>query len=218
MVKFAIIFDMDGVIVDTNPFHIEAFKNFFRKHKVTFDEGDFIEHIYGKHNSYILSHFFKRPIIGEELLAFEGEKEGHFRELYAKSIEPLKGFDAFLAALKSKGISTAVATSAPRANLDLVANHLGLYPKMESLLSSENVSHHKPHPEVYLKSAQNLGVAPEDCVVFEDSHSGVSAALAAGCKVIGVMTSHQKIELPPCDDYIADFTKMSVEKILNIID
>ncbi len=215
--NIAVIFDMDGVIVDTNPFHIDAFKKFFTKHAISFDEADFIDHMYGKHNSYILSHFMKRPIVGDELRALEDEKESCFRDLYGSHVEPLRGFEDFLADLKSRGIKTGVGTSAPRANMDLVAAKLGLYNKMESFLASEDVTQHKPHPEVYLNSARNLGVEPQNCLVFEDSHSGVSAALAAGCKVVGVMTSHTKMELPPCDAYIGDFTEISLDRVQEML-
>lgn len=91
---------------------------------------------------------------------------------------------------------------------------------MDSLLSSEDVRAYKPDPEVYLKSAQNLGVSPENCVVFEDSHSGITAAISAGAKVVGVLTSHTKDELPSCHHYIQDYRDMSlacVEQLLNHI-
>jgi beta-phosphoglucomutase len=78
------------------------------------------------------------------------------------------------------------------------------------------VKKHKPDPEVYLTSAMNLGVAPDQCIVFEDSFSGVSAALNAGMKVVGVLTSHTQEELPPCNFYIQDYTAMSFEKILQL--
>lgn len=217
MDKFAVIFDMDGVIVDTNPYHTKAFKAFFDKYELDFDEADFVEHMYGKHNSYIFKHFFKRPIIGEELLQFENEKEASFREIYKNEIQPLTGFSDFLSTLKDAGIKTGVATSAPRANLDLIAKHLGLASQMDSLLGSEDVNQHKPHPEVYLSSAKNIGLEPSHCLVFEDSHAGVSAAIAAGCKVVGVLTSHDKMDLPPCDDYIDDFTEITLAKAREIL-
>lgn len=213
----AVIFDMDGVIVHTNPHHAEAFAAFFRKHRVGFSEDDFAEHMYGKHNSYIMSHFFGRKIEGEELRALEDEKEALFRELYKNKVEAISGFEGFLGQLKTAGFRTGVATSAPRANLDLIAGKLALAGQMGSLLASEDVFRHKPDPEVYLKSARLLGVEPVRCVVFEDSFSGVTAARSAGASVVGVLSSHEISELPPCDHYIRDYREIDAETIRELI-
>ena len=89
---------------------------------------------------------------------------------------------------------------------------------MESLLSSSDVIHHKPNPEVYLKSAANLDVLPENCVIFEDSYAGVSAGKAAGAKVIGVLSTYKKEELPVCNDYVVNYKDMSYQKIKTLFE
>ncbi len=215
--KQAVIFDMDGVIAHTNPYHSLAFREFFKKRNLYPTDAEFAEHMFGKSNSYILKHFLGRPVTGEEFVAMEEEKEGLFREIYAPHVSDIKGFLIFLATLKEAGLKTGVATSAPRANLDLIMGKLGFEPLMESVMASENVTRHKPDPEVYLKSAANLQVNPAQCVVFEDSFSGVTAARNAGMKVVGVLTSHTKEELPPCDFYIDDYTAIRPGDILQIL-
>ncbi|RZJ54818.1 MAG: HAD family phosphatase [Flavobacterium sp.] len=217
MSQQCIIFDMDGVICHTNPHHAKAFEAFFDKYKVPHTPQEFEDHMYGKHNGYIMSHFFKRSIIGEELIKLEDEKEGMFREIYKDKVETIPHYLKFLEQLKSRGFKTAVATSAPRANLDLIANFLKLDEKMDSMMSSEDVQHHKPNPEVYLKSAERVGVSPSDCVVFEDSFSGVTAGLNAGMKVVGVLSTHTKEQLPPCDFYINDYSEVNVDKVLELL-
>lgn len=212
----AIIFDMDGVICHTNPFHSQAFKSFFARRNMYPTETEFADHMYGKSNSYIMSHFFGRKIAGEELLQLEDEKESLFREIYEDQVNPITGYLEFLDQLKSNKLLTGVATSAPMANLELIAGKLSLLDKMESVLASEHVSKHKPDPEVYLKSANNLNVSPDNCLVFEDSFSGVSAALNAGMKVVGVLSSHTKEELPPCDLYITDYQNLELQTILDL--
>uniref|UniRef100_UPI0030EB561C HAD family hydrolase n=1 Tax=uncultured Cyclobacterium sp. TaxID=453820 RepID=UPI0030EB561C len=112
---------------------------------------------------------------------------------------------------------TGVATSAPRANLDLIMGTLKFAPKMESILASENVQNHKPDPEVYLTSAKLLNVNPENCLVFEDSFSGVTAAINAGMKVIGVLSSHKQEELPPCQLYINDYSEINLETVWELM-
>jgi beta-phosphoglucomutase len=215
--KKAVIFDMDGVICHTNPFHSLAFKSFFAKRDMYPTEEEFQLHMYGKSNSYIMSHFFGRKIAGQELLDLEDEKESLFREIYKERVDPIAGFQDFFNQLKENQFLTGVATSAPFANLELIAGRLSLINRMESILASEDVTRHKPDPEVYLKSAANLRIEPDFCVVFEDSFSGVTAAKNAGMKVVGVLSSHSRSELPVCDLYIDDFRKMDADKVLALI-
>lgn len=214
----AVLFDMDGVIAHTNPYHAKAFEAFLDKYEISYSLPEFEQHMYGKHNSYIMSHFFKRPIEGEELIVLEQEKEALFREIYIPYIEAIPGYIPFLKSLKQNGIRTAVATSAPRANMDLIIDGLQIRDMMESFMSSENVNRHKPDPEIYIASAARLNVATERCIVFEDSYSGVSAARNAQMKVVGVLSSHTKDELPPCDLYISDYTEIQLPSLLNLID
>lgn len=211
--KIAVIFDMDGVICHTNPYHSKAFRSFFAKRNLAPTDEDFAQHMFGKSNSYILSHFLKRVIAGEELLELENEKESLFREIYEPYIEPIEGIVDFIADLHSHDVKLGVATSAPRANLDLIVGKVRIQEKLGSILASENVTKHKPDPEVYLKSAANLGVTPDQCVVFEDSFSGVSAAINAGMRVVGVLSSHTIEELPPCNLYVANYNELSFDAI-----
>ena len=204
---------MDGVICHTNPYHSRAFRAFFAKRDLNPTDEEFAKHMFGKSNSYILRHFLQREIVGEEFSQMENEKESLFRELYGPYVESIKGFSAFLEELKQQGVKTAVATSAPRANLDLIAGKLNLSDFMDSFMASEDVTKHKPDPQVYLTSATRIGAEPADCVVFEDSFSGVSAAINAGMKVVGVLSSHTREELPPCDDYIEDYQDMSFARV-----
>lgn len=211
--QIAVIFDMDGVICHTNPYHSRAFRAFFSKRNLSPTEEDFVQHMYGKSNSYILSHFLQRVVEGEELLQLEEEKEGLFRELYRPYVEPIAGIVPFMHDLKTNGALLGVATSAPRANLDLIVSKVPIAELLGSVLASEDVKKHKPDPEVYLTSARNLGVDPDRCVVFEDSFSGVSAALNAGMRVVGVLSSHTREQLPPCNFYVNDYIGLSFQKI-----
>jgi HAD superfamily hydrolase (TIGR01509 family) len=213
----AVIFDMDGVICHTNPYHSQAFKIFFEKRNLFPTEEEFMQHMYGKNNGYILSHFLGRKIEGEELAALEFEKESLFREIYQHHIDPIPGFMEFFHSLRDAKLKTGVATSAPFANLELIAGKLDLFPHLESALASEQVSKHKPDPEVYLKTAANLSLDPSQCIVFEDSFSGVSAAKNANMKVVGVLSSHSIDELPICDLYIEDYRDLEVTSILSLL-
>lgn len=214
--EIAVIFDMDGVICHTNPYHSLAFREFFAARNLAPTDEEFAEHMFGKSNSYILSHFFKRPVAGAELLEMEQEKEGLFRKIYEPYVEPIKGVVEFMTDLKQHSVKLGVATSAPYANLELILSKIDIREKLGSIMASEDVKKHKPDPEVYLKSAKNLDVTPDQCLVFEDSFSGITAALNAGMRVVGVLSSHTKEELPPCNLYIDDYTDLSYHKIIEL--
>lgn len=214
--EVAVIFDMDGVICHTNPYHSLAFREFFAARDLSPTDEEFALHMFGKSNSYILSHFFKRIVEGNELLEMEQEKEGLFRKIYEPHIEPIAGIVEFMTNLQHNGVKLGVATSAPYANLELILGKINIREKLGSIMASEDVKKHKPDPEVYLRSAANLNVPPAQCVVFEDSFSGVSAAINAGMTVVGVLSSHTKEELPPCSFYIDDYTELSYDKISHL--
>lgn len=217
MNKYAVIFDMDGVIAHTNPYHTIAFKQFFDKYNVPYTEQEFEDHMYGKHNDYIMRYFFKQELSDGKVQRLAEEKEALFREIYRGHLKPIDGLPEFLAALKDGGFGIGVATSAPRANLDFILDGLGLRPLMGSILASEDVSAHKPNPEIYLKSIQNLGVKSAHSVIFEDSSSGVTAATRAGARVVGVLTTHSKAQLPPCQYYIDNYHDIDVARIKQIL-
>ena len=217
MNQYAVLFDMDGVICHTNPHHAKAFEAFFDSYNIPYTEKEFEEHMYGKHNSHIMTYLFKRPINGEELLSLENEKEQLFRDIYKDKVETIPHFKSFLADLKANNFLTAVCTSAPRANMDLIIDALEIRTQMQALLASEDVKLHKPHPEVYLNAASRLGIDPSHCVVFEDSFSGITAGLNAGMKVVAVLSSHTKEQLPKCDYYINDYGEINAAKVLELL-
>jgi len=216
--EIAVIFDMDGVICHTNPYHSLAFREFFSTRNLAPTDEEFAQHMFGKSNSYILSHFLQRKIEGEELLRLEEEKEGLFRKIYEPNVAPVAGLIEFINDLKNNGTKIGVATSAPYANLELILSKVPIRKLLGSIMASEDVKKHKPDPEVYLTSAKKLGISPDQCIVFEDSFSGVSAALNAGMKVVGVLTSHTKEELPPCNLYIDDYKGLSYDTISRLIE
>ena len=213
---FAVIFDMDGVIADTNPTHLVSWKEYLLENNIEATDSDLIVNMFGKSNTYILEYFFKRKMEREEVERRQWEKEGLFRKMYEPIVKPLNGLLIFIDDLKANGVKTGIATSAPVQNLDMMLRKVDLRSKMESLLSWEDVVNHKPAPDVYLQSAKNVGVPIENCVVFEDSTSGIQAGLAAGAKVVGVLTSHQPHELPPCHAYIENYEAVDYAFITNL--
>src|SRR5690606_6412457 len=177
MKHIGFLFDMDGVIIDSNPTHKIALKQFCKKHGYDLTEDQLREKIYGRTNKDWIPAVFGNISV-EQAKAYADEKEALFRELY-DDIKPVDGLIDFLEKLKKAGYDLAIATSAPRANVDftLEKTHTGKY--FTTILDEAFVSKGKPDPEIYLKTAAALGYDPKNCIVLEDSISGVKSGKAA---------------------------------------
>src|SRR5688500_656643 len=136
MNEIAAIFDMDGVICHTNPYHSIAFREFFSIRNLNPTDEEFALYMFGKNNSYILSHFLRRPITGDELLQLEDEKESLFRKIYESHVEPIAGLVDFITDLEDNGVKLGVATSAPLANLELILSKVLIREKLGSVMAS----------------------------------------------------------------------------------
>jgi len=149
-------------------------------------------------------------------LLFAREKEALYRKLYKGHVQPAAGLVRFLKALRTAGVTLAVATSAPRVNLDFVLDEAGLRPCFDALVDISAVERGKPAPDLYLKAAEELRRPPEDCVAFEDSYPGVESALAAGMRVVGVTTTHTAAELAHAHMVIGDFRGVTIESLRSL--
>ncbi|MBS1558543.1 MAG: HAD family phosphatase [Bacteroidetes bacterium] len=214
MNSFAFVFDMDGVMVDTNPYHKIALRQFAEKYGYTLTEEELIKKIYGRTNKDWIANLFQRPMTAAELAAFGEEKEAMFRAIYEKIIGEVNGLTAFLEEAHSQGIKMAIGTSAPRSNVDFVLKHIGIEKFFSVILDESHVTLGKPNPEIYIKCAQHLNLSPTQCIVFEDSLSGVASAKAAGCPVVGVATTHTPQELGT-GIVINDFTEWSPTELIH---
>lgn len=216
--SIAALFDMDGVIVHTNPYHKKAFKIFLEKHHVCLTDEELKEHVYGRTNAEIFPYIFKDEYTGEKGEEWANEKESLFRELYKDDAKAVPGLIDFLEELKNEGIKSAVGTSAPVENLDFIMEALDLRKYFDAFLHSADVSEGKPNPEIYLKAADRLNVNPDSCVVFEDSIAGVKAGLNAGMKVVAVATTHSAEEFDGAHLVIGDFEDIDVEHFQSLFE
>ena len=204
---------MDGVIVDSNPTHKIALKQFCKEHGYDLSETDLREKIYGRTNKDWLLNLFGN-LDAETIRKYAEEKEALFRSLY-NDIKPVAGLIPFLDKLDMLNISRAIATSAPRANVDFTLQKTNTGKYFNTVLDDSFVTEGKPNPQIYLKSAQALGFDPSNCIVLEDSLSGVKAGKRAGCKVIGITTTHTREELNETDLVIDDFESLDPEFLIS---
>ncbi|NIN00056.1 MAG: beta-phosphoglucomutase family hydrolase [candidate division Zixibacteria bacterium] len=212
----AVIFDMDGVIVDNMKYHKKAWELFLMKYAPDMDGEEFSEN-FGKVNKDLLKIVFQREVTDEEESRFGDEKEALYRELYAEDIAPTDGLVEFLHELKENSVKTAVASAAPKVNVDFVFEKTGLRQYFDVSIDANDVTRGKPDPEIYLKTAEKLNCPPEACLVFEDSMPGIQAGRNAGMKVIGVATSHPADKLKDTEFVIKDFTEINFKTVLDYL-
>jgi beta-phosphoglucomutase len=207
----ALVFDMDGVIIDSNPWHRIAWAEYTRRHGVEMTEA-MQSRMYGKRNDEIVRDFLGAHLDDQEVFAHGAAKEALYREfMQPRTRESLvPGICEFLA--RYRNLDLAVATNAESANVDFVVDANGLRPFFRIIVNGHEVTNPKPHPEIYLRVAQCLQLPPEECIVFEDSYSGVEAGIAAGMRVVGIGTTHSY--LPGVSLLIRDFNDPALESWL----
>jgi HAD superfamily hydrolase (TIGR01509 family) len=208
MKKFGFLFDMDGVVVDNHEYHFQAWQLFCKNHGIELTESFYKENVNGRPLKNCLETIFKREFTVNEAHDLGDEKEATYRQVYAPFLELLKGLQNFLVEIQDDGHGIALATSGPKENVDFVLDGLNIRHFFQSVIDSSGVTHGKPHPEIYRKSAENLRIDYQDCVVFEDSLLGIQSGRDAGCKVVGVATTHPREELRDLDKVIEDFSTL----------
>ncbi|MCL4402777.1 MAG: beta-phosphoglucomutase family hydrolase [Acidobacteria bacterium] len=212
-VGLAMVFDMDGVIIDSNPMHREAWRIYNLRFGVETTEA-MHQRMYGKRNDEIVRDFFGAHLSEEEVFAHGAAKERLYREMIASSIEQalVPGIRGFLDQLR--GSPLGVATNAEPANVEFILEASGLRRYFRVIVDGHQVRKPKPDPEIYLLASQRLQTSPPNCIVFEDSLLGIEAARAAGMRTVGVKTTHR--EFSAVDLAIDDFSSAELEPWLRL--
>lgn len=208
--EWAVIFDMDGTMLDNNPYHLKAWQAFCKKYGITLTEEEYKNQLSGRSSSDTMQFLFQKPLSEAEISLLRNEKEQLYRRLVQPHIRPIKGLPALLASLQAEGIKMAIASSATPVNLRFALGKLQLEPYFTAIVDSTMVSKGKPDPEIFLMAAKKLQISPHRCIVFEDSITGIRGAKAAGMKVIAITTAHIPEELKEADGVIEDYTRVSV--------
>ena len=186
---FAVIFDMDGVLVDSYHAHARSWQMMAAERGLTMTAAQF-DATFGRTSREIIAAIWPEGEYGEEeVAAMDARKEAAFRELLAQDFCPMPGVERLLAGLFGGGLPIAVGSSGPPENVDRVLSLLGTRPLLASIVTGMDVTRGKPDPQVFLLAAQRLGVPPQRCVVVEDAPLGIRAAHAAGMAGVGLAST-----------------------------
>jgi beta-phosphoglucomutase len=213
--KLGIIFDMDGVIVDNDIYHFNAWGELCKNYGLDVDKAE-VKTWFGNTNPMILKRLFGDDIDQDTIVRMGSEKEALYRDMYRPDIKALDGLLHLLESLYESGFTIAIATAAPTENVDFVLEHTGIRKYFHKIVDASMIKVGKPSPEIYLKTAEVLQLSVNDCLVFEDSFHGIESANRAGMKVVGVATTHPIEALKNTVMNITDFTEINVTDILKL--
>ncbi len=188
----AIIFDMDGTMIDSMPFHEKSWVLFCQQQGVHMPIEEVMRRTTGRTITECIPLVLDRPLSADELDALAEHKEALYREMFAPVFREVPGFGAFLQHILARGLTWGVGTAAGPSNIEFAMRHLALTPP--AVVGGHGLRG-KPEPDIFLTAAERLGVAPEHCVVFEDAPFGIEAARRAGMRAVALCTSHAAHEL-----------------------
>ena len=214
----AVIWDMDGVIADTAPYHLKAWQEVFQKKGVAFTEEDFRRN-FGQRNDTIIRNTLGKLTSQSEIDTIAREKERKFRKTVRQNIKPLPGAIKLIKSLRQHGFKLALASSAPIENIKLLTKGLGIDKCFHAIVSGSDVTEGKPSPQGFLLAAQRLGVEPRNCIVTEDAIAGITAAKRAGMYCLAVTNTHPRPSLTEADLVVDTLEAVSVndlEELLNL--
>ena len=207
----AVIWDLDGVIIDSADEHRRAWQRLAREEGIVMTDADFWA-TFGKRNDDIFATLWGN-LPPERVKELSVRKEMYFRELFRESAAPLPGAIELMRGLHDAGFAQALASSTPVENINLIADVLGLKRYLSILVSGETVARGKPAPDIFLKAAAELQMDPTVCLVIEDAVAGVEAAHAARMRCIAVAGNRDLPGLRKADLIVKDLTEVDVERV-----
>lgn len=187
MIKAA-LFDLDGTLVDMFEGYYQAFKEALKANNLPEMSREDLGKYYGQIDTEIFRRFLNKPAVDDVILRVAKQKQKILVDDGAKYITALPGALELIDGLAERKVPMAIASSARASAIALAMKSIGITGKINVIVSADDVTLGKPHPEIFLKAAEKLGVPPKNCIVFEDSIHGVLAAKAAGMKCVAVTT------------------------------
>jgi beta-phosphoglucomutase len=214
----AFLFDLNGTMIDDMHYHWDVwFEVITKQLGASLTKEEVRGHMYGTNYEVLTRIFGEGRFSKEEFNTISQAKEVRYQEIYKPHLDLLPGLFDFLKNVKQRGIKMAIGSAAPPFNINFVMDNLNIRHYFQEIISGDDVAESKPHPEVYLKAAERLGVEPESCIVFEDAPKGVEAALNAGMQAIVITTMHAIEEFQAYGNillFIQDYNDPRLSKLL----
>lgn len=195
MTTTALIFDMDGTMVDSMPAHARAWDVFRQRHHIDLGVDEILRRTTGRNGAECIREIMGHGIPDAEAWKLIGEKEAIYRDIFGREFREVAGFRAFVAQARERTLKIAVATAGDEQNLGFVLQHLKLGLPPEAAVRGDEGLPGKPRPDIFLAAARKLGEAASDCLVFEDAPFGIEAAGRAGMRAVAICSTHRSDEL-----------------------
>ncbi|MCY2929051.1 MAG: HAD family phosphatase [Planctomycetota bacterium] len=212
-----VIFDMDGVLVDSYRAHFEAWRRLGRRHGYEMTEAQFAT-TFGRTSRDIIENLWPGAATADEALEWDRWKEAAYREIIAADFPEMPGASELIAALAGAGFTMAIGSSGPPENVAAVLARLGGAHLIAAAVNGSEVTRGKPDPEVFLKAAGKLGLAPSCCAVVEDAPAGLEAARRAGMKAIAITGTAPREQLAQRADVVVErLSELTPERIATLI-
>ena len=208
---FGVIFDMDGVLVDSADAHWESWRRLADENGVSVNREHFTS-TFGRPSSDIIPFIFGE-LTSTKTQALSERKEAIYRDLLGDPPPIVAGAVDLVRSLHAAGIALALGSSGPRDNIDLVLGAMRVVESMSVIISSDDVTRGKPDPQVFQLSAQRLGLPPDRCIVIEDAPVGIQAAKAAGARAVAVLIYHPRQSFAQADFTVDRLTDLSVQRL-----
>ncbi len=218
--SFAVIFDVDGTMVNNTAFHKRAWMEMTRRYGLNFTERDYHEKIHARSNDKIVQNLFGAEAPAELIQKIADEKESLYRSTFAPYLREIAGLRHLLIELERAGVVCGAVSNSPKANVDFVLDGLNLWRFFRVAVNRDMVKVGKPDPESLLRAANELGYPPERCLVFDDSASGFRACRNAGMKYIAITAGTEEADLKETYDAAAtyaDFSAITTEILFTIM-
>jgi len=212
-----VIFDLDGVLINTAEYHKVAWRELAERNGFEISD-DFFYSTFGMQNYQIIPTMAKRELSDSEFQEMSDWKENRYRELIAGKLELLAGAERLIKDLKNSGFALAIGSSTPRSNLEFMLKNLPIEKYFDAMVVGEDVKNGKPAPDTFLKAAEKLDIAPEYCVVVEDAVQGLKAAKNAGMAVVAVTTTRSRDDLTIADMIVDSLEELSARDFERLLD
>ena len=216
----ALIFDMDGTMIDSMPWHARSWVEFVARHGLKLDVSDILARTTGRTGTECMRELFERDLSDAECQVLVHEKEEIYRAMFSDNFTEVAGFSAFAKAAVARGLKVAVGTAGDRHNIEFAMSRLKMDPLPLAIVGGDEGFSGKPTPAIFLEAARRIGVAPERCIVFEDAPFGIEAARRGGMRAVAVCSTHTAAELagPHVIAAVRDYNELAHSNFLETLD